>query len=292
MSRIIYFIPFRLLDMNYILAILFVCTLGSSYAQEQPTIRLNHLMLVVDSTTFTSLRDSPSIEDQFWFKEEKELKYWAGLYIIGENNYLEIFHQNSMKEEVLDVGENWTCYASMKSEYVNSLAYDSTCIQFEENEYFKFLSLELNNELSPFQVWEMNQLQYETWTKKEFESGMSFEPYDYNSKAESDSSKQYLFDDVIGVTYTIPSADSDRAIGFFKSFEYSILERTRDSVTFDNGAERITLIFKDEINTVLINSLELKLNKDCPKEELSIGTSTLKIDGNTAIWSFDRSTNE
>ena len=275
--------------MRYRFSFLFLLVISGSYAQQEPLIRLNHLMLVVDSATFISLLDSQPVEDQFWLKDEKELEYWKGLYIIGENNYLEIFHRNSMKNEVLDVGENWSCYASMKSDYVKSFTYDSTSIHFEEDDFFTTWSFELSNELSPFEVWEMNQLHYESWTKKEFEPGMTFEPSDYNSKAESDSSKQYLFDDLIGVTYTIPSADSERAIGFFQNFGYTIQERTMNSVSFENGAERISLIFEDDLDAVLINSLELKLQKDCPKDEFSIGSSIMSINGQTAVWCFDRS---
>lgn len=172
----------------------------------------------------------------------------------------------------------------MKSEHVESLSYDSTYVKLNEDEYFKYLSCELNDTLSPFEAWEMNKLQYESWTKKKFEPGMSFNPTDYNSPAESDSSKNYLFNDIVGITYTIPSIDSAKAIGFFEICGYSIAERTIDRALFDNGAERVTLFFKDEINTVLVNSLELKLNQNCTKREYLIGLSKLVLDGNTAIW--------
>ncbi|MFK7785299.1 MAG: DUF5829 family protein [Crocinitomicaceae bacterium] len=275
--------------MKYILLILVVCYMGRSYAQQESLIRLNHLMLVVDSAAYASLCD---MQSEIWYSDQKKLKYWEGLYIIGENNYLEIFHQNSMKEETLEVGENWTCYASMKSGHFASLTYDSAYIQFDENDYFKTLSCELNDELSPFQVWEMNQLQYETWTKKEFEEGMTFEPFDYNSQAESDSSRNYLFDDLVGVTYTIPSADSDRAIAFFKAVGYSVIERATDTISFDNGLERITLIFKDKINTVLINSLELRLKRPLKKEVFQVGLIKMLVEGNTMVWSFDEAADQ
>ncbi|MDX2362204.1 MAG: DUF5829 family protein [Crocinitomicaceae bacterium] len=277
--------------MKYILNILFVFTIGLTYSQQGPIIRLNHLLVVVDSATYSALCDSSLKTKELWYSHQKQLKDWEGLYIIGENNYLEIFHPNSFNGNPMLKGENWTCYASMKSEYLESLSYDSTYVKFDEDDYTQTLSFALNDYLSPFEIWEMKALQYETWTKqwtkKEFESGMSFNPVDYNSPAESDSSKNYLFNDIVGITYTIPSIDSVKTIGFFEICGYSITERTIDMVSFDNGAERVTLFFKDEINTVLVNSIELKLNQNCRKKEYLIGLSKLVIDGNTAIWNFN-----
>jgi hypothetical protein len=241
----------------------------------------------VDSTTYTSLRDSEFIKNEFGYSSQKQFKEWEGFYITGQNNYLEIFHPNSIKSKTVIPGENWTCYSSLKSDHIETLSFDSTYLKFDEDENFKYLSCELNDTLSPFEAWEMNKLHYESWTKKKFESGMLFNTTDYNSPAESDSSKNYLFNDIVGITYTIPSVDSSKTIGFFETCGYSIKERAIDKVSFDNGAERITLLFKDEINTVMVNTLELTLNQSHAKKEYLIGLSKLVLEGNTAMWYFN-----
>jgi hypothetical protein len=271
--------------MKYFFSILLVLVVTGSHAQQEPLIRLNHMLVVVDSATYTALCDSSFMDNSLWFAHEKELNYWKGFYIIGENNYLEIFNQQSMKGDTLDLGDNWTCYASMKSNHFRSLKLNETYMDLEEDEDFKTLSFQLNDSVSPFEAWEMNQAHYESWTKKKFKAGMSFEPYDYNSKAESDSSNNYLFNDVIGINYSIPEADSSRAIAFFEVCGYSISERSTDEVSFENGVERITLQF-EEVDTVTINSIELKLNETLKEEELAIGSTKLIIDGDTVTWSF------
>lgn len=272
--------------MKYILSILFILTVRGSYAQNQPLIRLNHLLIVVDSTTYTSLCNSKFINNEFGYSNQKQFKEWEGFYITGKNNYLEIFHPNSIKGKTLVEGDNWTCYASMKSEYIKSLVYDSTYFEFKENDYFKYLSCKLNDTLSPFEVWEMNELQYESWTKKEFESEMLYQSVDYNSPAESDSSQNYLFHDIVGIIYNIPLADSVKATNFFEVCGYSITERTIDRISFDNGTEKVTLFFKDDCYTVSIKSIELKLNQNYMKKTYLIGLSKLILNGYKAMWYF------
>ncbi|MGV3610702.1 MAG: DUF5829 family protein [Fluviicola sp.] len=276
--------------MKYLLNALFVLIAGGACAQQEPSIRLNHLWIALDSTTYQAIRNSDFLKSGFAYSMEKQLTYWEGFYIIGKNTYLELFHPKSIVGEKLVPGQNWTSYSSLQSGSVNSLALDSSYINMEDDDHFKclnYISYVQDDTLSPFAIYEMKQLHYEGWVKKEFKQGMTFDPVDYNSRAESDSSENYLFQDIVGITYSIPSADAANAIDFFSKSGYPVKKRAKNCVVCDNGTERIVLLFKDNAGTVLVNSLELKLRGKYKKKKYFFGQSKLLIKGETATWCFN-----
>jgi hypothetical protein len=62
-------------------------------------------------------------------------------------------------------------------------------IDYTSNEEFDELSLYFQDSTNLFTTWEMNKNHYENWSKKSFNDSVTFLPIDYNSPADSDSSK-------------------------------------------------------------------------------------------------------
>lgn len=276
----------RIRIMKYLFQIIFVFICCQVRAHSEPIIRLNHLLIVVDSSTYDALTKSSFIKNEFGYSNHRKFENWEGFYIIGSNNYLEIFHPNSIAEEKLLAGENWTCFASMKSGHLASITYDSSYVRFIEDSNFKYLSCHLNDSISPFEVWEMNKKQYESWTNKKFEPGMSFNPVDYNSPAESDSAKNYLLNDVVNITYWVPRTDSLKTLHFFENCGYNKREKSREKLFLSNGTETITLDFSKGTDTLVVGSIQLSLNYVYPRKIYEIGNTSLSIVGKSALWKF------
>jgi hypothetical protein len=252
--------------------------------QTSPLTRLNHLMIVVDSNTYQVLSDPDFMTSMFAYTTEKEFDEWKGIYLIGEDNYLEFFHPTSVVGEQMDVGFNWACLSSMRSGYLDSVPQDTTSTECERDDYFTYLSYKLNDSTTAFSIYEMKRKQYETWVQKEFTDGMSFEPVDYNSRAESDSSKNYLFKNVVSVNYTIPTSNAPHATNFFLNCGFSIVNEQSNRIEFSNGEERISLFSDENVTTVILNNIELELNAHMFYESFTLGTTQLVVQGNRALW--------
>ena len=87
---------------------LFLGTTSSIKGQNNiPKIVLNHFLVIVDSTTYEVILNSKILNSNFAFSHEKKLKGYSGIYIIGQDNYIEIFNPKSIQNEVHKPGEYW-----------------------------------------------------------------------------------------------------------------------------------------------------------------------------------------
>lgn len=275
---------------KYMLYALFALIAGKTSAQQDANIRLNHLWIAVDSSTYEAISNSSFIQNEFAFSEERQYPGWGGFYIIGKNTYLELFHPESIEGESLEPGNNWSCYASMKSGHLDEILFDSSMVEIEDDDYFtnvNYVKYLPEDTLTPFYLFEMKQKQYESWVKKEYTPGMKYDPRDYNSRAESDSSVNYLFEDIIGVTYTIPKEDAPRIMEYFETKGYCLKKKGKSKVIMKNGIETHTLVLDNEIENIMVKRLDLKLSEKCKKTEYLIGKSKLVLDGNKAKWYFN-----
>ena len=193
-------------------------------------------MLVLDSVTYQEVSHSEFIRTEFGFISEKKLDHWKGLYLIGESNYLELFHPKSIKNENLNPGVNWICLTSMKSNYIQQLDTSSVFI-YDYDEQFNYYSLALNDSTYPITTQEMKQAQYESWVKKPFHESMEFNPVDYNSPADADSSKNFPLQDIVAIHLTINSNDSLSYISYLSNCGYTITN-TVDTPMFRTGIKQ------------------------------------------------------
>lgn len=262
-------------------------TLVDNEVKNGTQICFNHSLLVLDSTTYSAVVNSKFL-NQFAFSYEKQLPGYQGFYLIGSTNYIELFHPKSMDEEDLKIGEIWICLASLKANYLKKLNTKKlNFIEYESDDHYNYLSLIINDSINPITTWEMRKKQYESWTKKEYHDSIAFLPVDYNSPQESDSSSNYLMNDVIGIGLSLNPDDSSKIISYLKTIGYDSVSGSDGDMRISNNVQFIELHISDDTNSPSINRYYIQLNKSVDKSIEVIGNSRIECDGKQAIWIFE-----
>ncbi len=268
---------------------LFLGTTSSIKGQNNiPKIVLNHFLVIVDSTTYEEILKSKILNSNFAFSHEKKLKGYSGIYIIGQDNYIEIFNPKSIQNEVHKPGESWICHTSMKVNQLENLNTSKKMFNYSTNEEFDELSLYFKDSTNLFTTWEMNKNHYENWSKKTFSDSVNFLAVDYNSPAESDSSRNYLFNNVAGVSISINKSDSLEIIDYMTLIGYSKTITKENKLRFSNSTDFIEIVFHKEKEIPRITTIYLKLNSENKSERIQIGNSELIIKGKQAIWELEK----
>lgn len=268
---------------------LFLGTTSSIKGQNNiPKIVLNHFLVIVDSTTYEEILKSKILNSNFAFSHEKKLKGYSGIYIIGQDNYIEIFNPKSIQNEVHKPSESWICHTSMKVNQLENLNTSKKMFNYSTNEEFDELSLYFKDSTNLFTTWEMNKNHYENWSKKTFSDSVNFLAVDYNSPAESDSSRNYLFNNVAGVRISINKSDSLEIIDYMTLIGYSKIITKENKLRFSNSTDFIEIVFHKEKEIPRITTIYLKLNSENKSERIQIGNSELIIKGKQAIWELEK----
>ena len=268
---------------------LFLGTTSSIKGQNNiPKIVLNHFLVIVDSTTYEEILKSKILNSNFAFSHEKKLKGYSGIYIIGQDNYIEIFNPKSIQNEVHKPGESWICHTSMKVNQLENLNTSKKMFNYSTNGEFDELSLYFKDSTNLFTTWEMNKNHYENWSKKTFSDSVNFLAVDYNSPAESDSSRNYLFNNVAGVSISINKSDSLEIIDYMTLIGYSKTITKENKLRFSNSTDFIEIVFHKEKEIPRITTIYLKLNSENKSERIQIGNSELIIKGKQAIWELEK----
>lgn len=253
-------------------------------AKIENQICFNHSLLVLDSTTYAEFVNSEFLR-KFAFSYEKQLPGYQGFYLIGATNYLEFFHPESMEGENLENGEIWICLASLKANYLNKLnKKEQNFIKYDFDDYYNYLSLITIDSINPITTWEMRQKQYESWTKKKYHDSITFLPVDYNSTQESDSSSNYLMNDVIGIGLSLNPNDSLKVISYLKEIGYDSYSAINGFTRISNKHQFFELQFIEELKSPTINRYFIQLNESVEATTEIIGNSRIECDDRLAIW--------
>lgn len=254
-----------------------------------PKIVLNHLLIVVDSTTYQEILKSKILNSNFAYSHEKKLKGYSGIYIIGQDNYIEIFNPKSIQNEINKPGTSWICHSSMKVNHLKRLTIpEKKMIEYSSDDEFDYLSLYFQDSTNLFTTWEMNKNQYENWSKKTFSDSVTFMPIDYNSPAESDSSRNYLFNDVVGINVSMNNSDSLNVLDYMTLIGYSKTLSNENKLRFSNSIDFIELDFHKEKEIPRITRIYMKLNSKNKSERIQIGNSEIVIEGDKGIWELEK----
>lgn len=273
----------------FIILSLFLGTTLSIIGQNSsPKIVLNHFLVIVDSTTYKEILKSKILNSNFAYSHEKKLNGYSGIYIIGQDNYIEIFNPKSIQNEVHKPGESWICHTSMKVNHLENLKTTKKMFKYSTNEEFDELSFYFKDSTNLFTTWEMNQNHYENWSKKTFSDSVNFLSVDYNSPAESDSSRNNLFKNVVGVRISINISDSLAVMDYMTLIGYSKTITQENKLRFSNSTDFIEIVFHKEKEIPRITTIYLKLNKKNKSERIQIGNSELVIKRDQAIWELEK----
>jgi hypothetical protein len=282
--------------MKRILTILIVTTVCSA-AQAQTrdcSVVLNHLLISVDSTTYQAILGSEILNSDFAYAYERN-KNWEGIYIIGQDNYIEIFHPKSVHNEYIPIGFTWICQASLVASCTEK--YDlpnNNLIEYSSDENYDYLSVYTQDSVyiqdssSLMTTWEMNKNQYESWTKKTFNDSLNFQTTDYNSPAESDSSKNYLFNNVTGIQINLNLRDSLSITQYLNLVGYTIESNVRNNLRFSNSIDFIELDFSENVEFASISVIYFELNQPTESQHITIGNSEILLEGNTGKWEINK----
>ena len=272
-----------------ILSLFLGTTLSIKGQNNIPKIVLNHFLVIVDSTTYQEILKSKILNSNFAYSNEKKLNGYSGIYIIGQDNYIEIFNPKSIQNEIHKSGESWVCHTSMKVNYLESLDVSrKKMFNYSSNEEFDELSLNFQDSTNLFTTWEMNKNHYENWSKKIFNDSVTFLSVDYNSLAESDSAKNYLFNNVTGIRVSINNSDSTDVVDYLTLIGYSKIISNENIFRFSNSVDFVELNFNKDIETPSITTIYMKINSENKSERIQIGNSELFIEGNKAIWELEK----
>ena len=248
----------------------------------------NHSLLVVDSLTYSAVANSEFIKKHFAFSYERQLTGFQGFYLIGKTNYIELFHPKSMQEEDLEKGTIWICLASLRANYLEQLNKEKlNFIEFESDDTYNYLSLIVNDSINPISTWEMRKQQFESWTKKEYNDSIDFAPVDYNNPQESDSSSNYLLNDVKGIGISLNTKDSLIVIRYLEQIGYDSITEFEGHLRISNSDQFIELHMSNEIISMTINRYYIQLNRTVEESTEIIGNSRIESNGNSAIWIFE-----
>jgi hypothetical protein len=138
------------------------------------------------------------------------------------------------------------------------------------------------------ETWENNKLQYESWVKKPFHDSMTFETVDYNSPVEVDSSKNYVFENVIGIQLEISAKDSVNLTHYLTLIGYEPELNSQGQVTFSNDIDFIELNFTQNVITPKISVIYFKMRKDLGLKRISIGNSEMVLEGYYGMWLLNK----
>ena len=262
-------------------------TVTPNEAETGNQVCFNHSLIVLDSATYAEAVNSEFLS-KFAFSFEKQLPGYQGFYLIGATNYLEFFHPESMEGEILEKGEIWICLASLKANYLKGLSKEKLdFIEYKSDDHFNYLSLITEDSINPITTWEMRKKQYESWTKKEYHDSISFSPVDYNSPQESDSSSNYLMNDVIGIGISLNTNDSLKVINYLKEIGYDSYSEVNGFTRVSNNNQFFELRIIEELKSPMINRYFIQLNESIEPITEIIGTSRVECDGKLAIWYFE-----
>jgi hypothetical protein len=264
-----------------------VC-LGVRAQTQDCSVVLNHFLIVVDSNTYQAILGSEILNSDFAYAYERN-KNWEGIYIIGQDNYIEIFHPKSTSNEYLPIGLTWVCQASLFANYIEKYELpDNNVIEFSSDEDYDYLSLYTLDSSNLMTTQEMNKNQYESWTKKTFNDSLNFQTTDYNSSAESDSSKNYLFNNVTGIQINMNLRDSLRIKQYLNLIGYTVESKVQNKLKFSNSIDFIELDFSKNVEFASISVIYFKLNQLTELKRISLGNSEIVIEGNTGKWEINK----
>jgi len=268
-------------------------------------IKVNHLYVVIDDSTYKYLFDSLKFLDDFARKKEDTVnagsESWSGKYLFGKNNYLEIFKPGGMKGAKL--GNLGLGFMTNKYGTVDSLqqywtkTLDSVHVENKmyvdngkSSPWFKSLSIPDVDSLK-VETWVMENTKEEMidagFTEKDLTREIEFAEYLKHRRAIShkiplDSVKDdKLFDRVISLKLSL----SGKELSYLRKFLCDIgFTEKENSFSKDDF---IIAYSVTESAHCLLKEIGFSLLRSSPRKTFSVGKIKMNVDGDKATMIFN-----
>ena len=116
---------------------------------------------------------------------------------------------------------------------------------------------------------------------------MAFLPVDYNSPQESDSSSNYLMNDVNGIGLSLNPKDSSAVVRYLTEIGFDLVSEFEGHTRLSNSGQFIELHISYDNSSPSINRYYIQLNKSVEQITEVIGNSRIECYGKSAIWFFE-----
>lgn len=251
-------------------------------------ICFNHSLLVLDSATYYKVVNSEFVK-RLAFSQERQLNGYKGFYLFGKTNYIELFHPKSFDGYEEEEGGMWINLAPLKANFIRNLNWQNLdFVKYESNEHFYDLSLIIGDSINPIATWEMTKVHYESWTKKKYNDSIEFLPVDYNSPQDSDSSTNYLMNDVIGIGILLSPEDSLAMLRYLNTVGFAAVSEQNGLTKVSNNDQFFELHFSRDTKFPTIKRFYIRLNEPVEPIIEIIGNSRIECEGRLAIWYFEK----
>lgn len=274
-------------------------TQHSVYAQNKiPEIYLNHLYIVLDSTTYNQLFDAPLMSQKLGNTKTSSITTsndsWSGKYLYGKNGYFEFFTTNSYKGATLgDCGiafmtvkanDIWKIESNWKETTNDSVERDTTIYMADGKPEPWFYTLNLSNKdsIHPFSVWLMEntteELKATGFSDEELKNKIKWEEYSAKrSKKEFTKS----FDRINAIELSVNSKELEHLHKSLLGFGL-----TKKGETYFNNQIKIKYSI-NEGYPVRLKTVETELSEKLSKKKIKISNNlVLHVNGRKAKWEF------
>jgi hypothetical protein len=269
----------------------------------------NHLYAIIDQSTYDAMRNSAFFKNEFSNLEERtnagESATWSGIYLTGENTYIELFNskdKNKLREGELNIADVAIAFSVDHEEemeevikllqhlFPNGMNHGlfKRNIDHKLMPWFYYIQPTGYRSMKPLlDTWVMayhkdylkhKNIKYSddnSFTRKEYNKTYNSVPFD----------KEKLFKDIEEITLLLDDATKKKFIEQQAVLGYHCQE-TGDSTVCRGPGIKIKL---ESSQDQLCKLVELRMSLNHKVDNIqthNIGNSTIKLENQTALWSF------
>ena len=252
---------------------------------------LNHLYHVLSLESFNDIKDHRFLKDNFANIEHKKLKSansnWEGIYIRGENTYIELFYPQGNKQfrsqgrfgiglgtdNIRDIDD---IYSTLQQNIPNICKHKFTRqIKSQEIDWFKYVTQNDSYISEHMSYWIM---EYE----ENYCNSTNISRKAYNSPFyESDK----LFKDITQITIAIELKSQLNFAYILKNLGFKCTESSSTQQTWCNQ-DFVLNIIPSTHQTIGVQQIIMELNYSTPSQNLKIGQTNLTLKNKLAVWDF------
>lgn len=283
---------------NFLIAIAIFMILSTSAQEKLPEIYLNHIFIVLDSTSFNQLFNSQVISEKLGDIKSRSHKTatdsWSGKYLYGRNGYFEFFStksydgatlgdcglgfMTSKSNDILEIEQHW------RTNTTDKIGKDTSHYMFENKPQPWFYSLYIlrKDSLQPLSTWLMENtpeiLKSSGFKDEEIKKEIKWQ--DFMAKR---NKKEFTksFDRITSITLSLNKKEYE----YFRKTLVGLGLKQKGN-TYFNDQIKISYII-EETSPVRLKTVETELVNPLADTIITISDRLMvQIKGTKAIWTF------